>query len=127
MAFAVAAQVFSRSPPDRRIGGHANERVKKSFQFWVFGQPGPGPEFCRRYGREKDERVGFAQFHPLCKNRGITASGDFDENVGIDEDRHRSLNLSSREPRRRRLTSSVLSALAAWDLRIPTNCCIGAL
>ena len=113
------------APPKHRPA--RKRAIEKSFQLRIFGETGPGPEFRCTYGREEDERIGIAQFHPLCNNRGITVSGDFDENVGIDEDRHRLPNLSTLEPLRSRLTSSLPPSFSACDLRIPTNPCIAAL
>ena len=77
----------------------------------MFGLTGSCPEFCSSNGREEDERVGFAQLHPLCKNPGITAPGNFDENVGIDENRHlvaRRFEFFSNEEENRLLTRAAL-------------------
>lgn len=62
MAFVVTPQVFSCPTADRCVCGHANKPFKQGFQYWIFRRLGASPKFSRSYGREEDQRIGFAQF-----------------------------------------------------------------
>ena len=109
VTFAVTPEVFSCSTTNRPIDGHANQRVEQTFNRSVFGWAGSSPEFgCS--DRREGSCVGLTQFNPLRHDRGVARPRNFDKNVRIYEDRHRSANLSSLEPRRSCLTSARLSA-----------------
>jgi len=127
MAPAITSKVFSGSTAQCGIYRDAEQRVEQSVECGIFRRAGASPEFGGADGGVEDQCVGLTEFEPLRHHGLVPASRNLYQDVRIGKDGHRSPRRSSLEPRRSSLTSSLLSAALARDLRIPTKPCIAAI
>lgn len=127
MTFSIAPQVFSGPPADFSIGWNADQSAEQLGQTFVFRRTGSRPEFSHANRREENECIGCTQLYPFRDNGGVPSAGDFDEDIGVNKNRHCPRSLSNLDPRRRLRTSSVLSGAAFVVFRIPTNRCIASM
>src|SRR3954471_19998338 len=110
MALAVTSQVFSGATAQGGVYGDAEQSVEQTVECGIFRRASASPEFGAADGGVEDQCVGLTEFEPLRHQGLVAASGYAYQDVRIGKDGHRSPRLSSLEPRRSSLTSSLLSA-----------------
>src|SRR5580704_15612430 len=89
MAPSVLPQVDARLTPRFFVDGGACQRPEKIIQSVILIRSGAGPEFSYTDGRIQDTSVGVAQAYPFGDDVRIYTARDFNQNVGIDQNRHR--------------------------------------
>src|SRR5260370_5731361 len=101
MASSVLPKVDARLTTRFFVDWNTCQRPEKIVQSGVFIRPGAGPEFSHTDRRIEHGGVSVAQVYPLGNDVRIPAARDFNEDVGINKDRHFLGSRSRRLPRRR--------------------------
>ncbi len=107
------------------VNRRAKEGAKELHSSLVLARQRSSPQFRRAYRRTQDCRSRSCQLSPLNQDILISFARNLDENVGVDQNTHGRLRLSSlsRRVSRRRLRtySSVESGKSLRFFRIPTK------
>src|ERR1017187_6985453 len=124
VALSVASEVVACLAACFRIDRNACQSTEQVVEGVLFRRARPGPKLGGADRRIQDGNVGAAQLGPSGDQIRVSPARHLSEDIGIDQDAHFAVSLSSRSPRRRLRTISTASGVSEARLRIPTNACI---
>src|SRR5215469_801047 len=120
VAAGIAPHQFAGTPSDRFIDGRALDEREELLDCSHLRWPGSRFDFGDADWARQHLNIRGSEFGPLRKNKVISPSEDFDDDVGVEQDRHLSPRRSMRVYARRRRTMVSVSSRSVRSFQRPT-------